>query len=228
MLDGEALIPTLQGPEFVSDLVEEGLVFVYTWDGVKVTVGEIEVLPSKLVISQELSLDDGGKLYVSGDSSVILRDGTPLMVSDLKPREALLPLYTRLDSSGYTVYQEPGDWHRGAKTRRDSYAWRRTSRMVAEWKMRRRCEPGDVVSFRNKDRTDCHPDNLEITKKPPRCPKKKVEFAEPIFEAQRFIDHHNHKVQSVKVDVSRSLFSIRGPEAANLAVNGIFLSVDTE
>ena len=100
--------------------------------------------------------------------------------------------------------------------------------MVAEWKTRRRCEPGDSVTFRNKVRTDCHPDNLDVSRKPPKQPKKKVKFAEPIFEAQRFIDHHNHKIIQVRVDNGRNLFSIRGLEAANLAVSGIFLSVDTE
>lgn len=228
MIDGKALILTLQGPQFVADLLDEGMVFVYTWDGIKVTVGEIEVLPPKLVIAHEITLDDDTKLYVSRDTSVLLRSQDQTTADALTAGTSLLPLYTKLDSSGYLIYQEPGEWHRGAKTTRDSYAWRRVSRMVAEWKMRRRVEPGDVVSFRNKKRTDCHPDNLKIEKKPPRKPKKKVEFAEPIFEAQRFINRNNHKVGQVRVDISRSLFSIRGPEAANLAVNGIFLSVDTE
>jgi hypothetical protein len=228
MLSGKALVLTLQGPRFVADLASEGATFVYTWDGIKVTVGEIEVLPSKLVIAQAITLDDDETLYVSKGTSVLLRSGDPVTADVLSAGMSLLPLYVKLDSSGYLIYQEPGKWHRGAKTTRDSYAWRKVSRMVAEWKMRRRCEPGDVVSFRNKVRTDCHPNNLKIDKKTPKRPKKKVEFAEPIFEAQRFINRNNHQVARVRVDTSRDLFSIRGPESANLAVNGIFVSVDTE
>lgn len=228
MLDGKALVLTLQGPQFVSDLAEQTLTYVYTWDGIKVTVGEIEVLPSKYRVSSKIVLDDGEELYVSPETQVLLRSGEPTNIKNLVEGTSLLPLYTKQDSSGYSIYQEPGEWHRGAKTTRDSYAWRRVSRMVAEWKMRRRCEPGDVVTFRNKIRTDCHPDNLQVVKKPPKRPKKKVGFAEPIFEAQRFINRNNHQIAGVQVDTSRDLFSIRGPESANLAVNGIFISVDTE
>jgi len=228
MLAGKSLIRTLQGPRFASDLVNEGMTFVFTWDGVKVTVGEIEVLPGGLSVAREITLDDDEKIYVSKDTSVLLRSGGLVAADGLSAGTSLLPLYTKLDSSGYLTYQEPGSWHRGAKTTRDSYAWRRVSRMVAEWKTRRRCEPGDVVSYRNKNRTDCHPDNLNIEKKPPRKPKKKVKFAEPVFKADQFVQRHNHKLLRVRVDTSREMFSIRGPEAANLAVNGIFLSVDTE
>lgn len=228
MLAGESLILTLQGPRFASDLVNQELIFVFTWDGIKVTVGEIEVLPSSLGVAQEITLDDDTKLYVSKGTAVLLHSGDPASADTLSAGTSLLPLYTKLDSSGYSIYREPGEWHRRAKTTRDSYAWRRVSRMVAEWKSRRRCEPGDVVSFRNNVRTDCHPDNLKFEKKPPRKPKKKVKFAEPIFKAERFIRRHNHKLVQVRVDTSRDLFSIRGPEAANLAVSGIFISVDTK
>jgi len=228
MLAGKSLITTLQGPRFVSDLVDEEAVFVYTWDGGKVTVGKIEVVPGTLMIAQEIILDDDSKLLVSKDTLVQLRSSDQITADRLSAGDSLLPLYTKFDASGYLIYQEPGRWHRGAKTTRDSYAWRRVGRMVAEWKLRRRCEPGDVVSYRNNQRSDCHPDNLKIEKKSPRKPKKKVKFAEPIFTADRFIRRHNHKVLQVRVDTSREMFSIRGLATANLAVNGIFLSVDTE
>jgi hypothetical protein len=228
MLAAKSLVLTLSGPRFVADLVGKGPIFVYTWDGIKVTVGEVEVLPSKLAVAYAVTLDDEETLYTSKGSSLVLRSGDPIPAEELAPETSLLPLYVKLDSAGYLIYQEPGEWHRGAKTTRDSYRWRRASRMVAEWKMRRRCEAGDVVSFRNKNRTDCHPDNLKIEKKIRKQPKKKVKFAEPIFEADRFIRRHNHKVVRARVDISRELFSIRGLEADNLAVNGIFISVDTE
>jgi len=231
MIAGDAIITTLQGPAFVSDLAGKGVVFVYTWDGIKVTVGEIEVLDISTVVAHEVTLDDESKLYVSGDTQFLLRSEDQITADKLSAGTSLLPIYTKTDAAGYTIYREPGQWHRGAKTRRDSYAWRRTSRMVAEWKTRKRCEPGDSVIFRNNVRTDCHPDNLDVSRKPPKQSKMKVKFAEPLFEAQRFINYHrkrNHKITCVRVDNGRNLFSIRGLEAANLAVNGIFLSVDTE
>jgi len=228
MLVKDALIATLSGPRFVGDLLNAGVIFVYTWDGVKITVGEIEVIEGRFAPCLTLSLDDDSNLLVSQDATILLRSGLETPVEYLTPETSLLPLYTKQDSSGYTVYKEPGEWHRGAKTLRDSYRQRRVSRMVAEWKTRRRCEPGDVVSFKDGNRTNSHPDNLKIEKKPPRKPKMKSKFAEPLFEADRFIKENNHKVKLVTVDKSRNLLSIRGLDAANLAVNGVFVSVDTE
>lgn len=228
MLYADSLVATLTGPQHVSDLVNTGVVFVYTWDGVKVTVGEVEVVEGRYAPCVALTLDDESRIIVSHGTTALLRSEDPVPIISLAVETSLLPLYMKPDSAGYTVYKEPGNWHKGAKTQRDSFRQRRVSRMVAEWKMRRRCEPGDVVSFKDGDRTNCHPDNLKIEQKAPRKLKQKSKFAEPIFEAARFIEENNHKVKLVRVDKSRNLFSIRGLEAANLAVSGIFISVDTE
>jgi hypothetical protein len=228
MLYEDSLVATLSGPRFARDLCGAGVVFIYTWDGVKVTVGEVEIVEGCYTVGHEILLDDGSTLLVSRDTTVLLRSGLTSPIEHLIPETSLLALYTKQDSSGYTVYKEPGEWHKGAKTLRDAYRQRRVSRMVAEWKMRRRCEPGDVVSFKDGVRTNCHPNNLKIEHKAPRKPERKSKFAEPLFEAHRFIQESNHKVKSMMVDKGRNLFSIRGLEAANLAVNGIFISVDTE
>jgi len=229
MLPPDTLIPTLAGPRLISDLAEEsGIVLVFTWDGTRVTVGEIEIGDQLTKLCSVLSLDDDSSVIVSADSSVVLRNGTVAPVLELTPNQSLMPLYTRRDADGYLVYREPGEWHKGGKTLRDSWRTRRVGRMVAEWKMQRRCEPGDQVSFKDGDRTNCHPDNLVIEKKPRSRPEIRAKFAEPLFEADRFINDNNHKVCQVTVDKARNMFSIRGLGAANLAVGGIFISVDTE
>jgi hypothetical protein len=225
MLPGNALILTLGGPQFVADL--DGPTLVYTWDGDRVTVGTVEAQAGRKAVPHVVELDDGSIVVADHETLVLKRSGSPAYISDLQPDDSLLPLYMKLDSPGYLTYRQPGDWQKGAKTARDSYRWRRVSRMVAEWKLGRRCQPGDVVSFKDGIRTNCHPDNLKIEHKKPRKPKKISKFAEPIFVADRFIKKHNHRVVQVRLDISRDLFSIRGLEASNLSVGGIFISVDT-
>jgi len=229
MLDAETLITTLAGPRPISDFIDKGPVRIFTWNGERVTVGEVEVKDStRLVIPFRVELDDGSKLVLCTETLVLLRNGAPRFPEQLVSETSLLPLYTKSDSSGYPVYQEPGEWHRAALTPSDRNRWRRVSRMVAEWKLGRRCAPGDVVSYVSKDRMDCSPENLKFHRKERKKTEKKVGFAEPLFEAQRFLDRYNHKVVRTYLDTSRSLLSIRGLGTANLSVGGVFVSVDPE
>lgn len=228
MLGPESLVYTLSGPQFASDLANAGPTFVYTWDGDRVTVGEIEIGRVRRAFSLSFDLDDGGSVIVCKETMVLIRSGGPRFVEDLPPQTSLLPLYLKIDADGYLMYQEPGTWHKKAETTRDSYRWRKVSRMVAEWKLGRRCAPGDIVSFIDENRENCHPTNLKIEHKAPRKPKKKSKFAEPIFVAHRFIKRNNHKLTQVSVSISRELFSIKGLETTNLVVNGIFISVDSK
>lgn len=229
MLAAESQIATLNGVRLAGDLVDQGPVLVLTWDGDRVTVGEVVFAKdSRLIIPITIVLDDGTTVTVCDQTMLLLRSGTPRFLDQIDGGTSLLPLYMKFDKSGCPIYQEPGDWHKGALTGGDKNRWRRLSRLVAEWKLGRRCEPGDVVSYLSDDRSNCHPDNLMVSKKKRKPTQKKVEFAEPLFEAQRFIDRHNHKVSRGYLDTSRNLLSIRGLGTGNLAVGGIFVSVDSE
>jgi hypothetical protein len=224
----QSVVHTLSGDKFAADLYGKDPVLVYTWDGQRITVGRIQIDDPRVRIPHRISLDDNSILLIDPGTMVLLRDGAPRFPSDLKAGNSLLPLYRKLDSGGYPIYWEPGGWNRSAQTTRDSYRWRRVTRMVAEWKMGRRCRSGDIVSYVSKDRGNCHPDNLKIVHKEIKRPARKVKSIDPLFEAQRFINESNHKVAQVGVDVSGDLFSIRGLETSNLAVGEIFLSVDSE
>jgi len=229
MLSPHAEIQTLSGNKIAADLVDAGPTHVFTWDGERVTVGQIEVTEDhRLQIPRRIELDDGNGFSCCVETMVLSRSGGPRFLDQLQPGDSLLPFYLKTDAGGYPVYQEPGDWHLGALTPSDKNRWRRLSRLVAEWKLGRRCEIGDVVSYVSSDRQNVHPSNLRVSRKTRKKTKKKVEFAEPIFEAQRFIDQHNHKVVGVYLDTSHNLLSIRGLRTANLAVNGVFISVDPE
>jgi len=229
MLGAETLISTLAGPRPISDFIDKGPIRVFTWDGDRITVGEVEIKDStRLVIPYCVELDDETKLVLCSETMLLLKTGAPRFPEQLAPEASLLPLYTKADVKGYPIYQEPGEWHRAALTPSDRNRWRRVSRMVAEWKLGRRCAPGDIVSYISKDRMNCAPENLRIHQKDRKKTEKKVEFAEPLFEAQRFINKYNHKITRVYLDTSRSLLSIRGLGTANLSVGGVFVSVDSE
>jgi len=228
-LAANSVIHTLQGNVFALDLAHrDDPAYVYTWDGKRVTVGQIRVESARIRVPFRIELDDGSELLVSEDTQIYLRDGQLDFAKHLEPKTSLLPLYLRLDDQGYPTYREPGDWNKGAKTVRDGFNWRRVSRMVAEWRLGRRVAPGDHVSFLDKDRRNCAPENLLIEYRKPKPRKQKAKFAEPIFEAQRFLEKENHKIDAVQVDISREMFSIRGIGTSNLGVSGIFVSVDTE
>lgn len=226
-VDAGAVIPTLNGDLFALDLAAmEDPVFVYTWDGQKVTIGRILVEPSYLTVPVHLELDDGSDFHVSDQTQVLLRSGERTTAGALTPATSLLPLYYKADSDGYSIYREPGDWNKSALTKRDSWNWRRVSRMVAEWKLGRRCQPGDIVRFVDGNKKNAHPENLLVEFREPKPIKRKIKFVEPLLEAQKFLDDENHKVESVQIGVSREMFSITGLKIDNLCVGGVFISVD--
>jgi len=204
-----------------------GPVYIFTWDGKRITVGQVAIDQPIQHVPRIITLDDGAVLCVSANTALLARNGQLIPAREAAQGASLLPLYLKNDKNGFWYYQEPGDWHREAKTLGDSYRWRCVSRMVAEWKMGRRCMPGDLVKYKNKDRSDCSPENLDITKGAKRR-KRKAKFAEPIFEAARFVNSQsdNHKIADNKVGTSSELLRVTGKFADNLSVNGIFLSVD--
>lgn len=201
---------------------------MFSWDGERVTVGEVEFSEGPVLIPYRIELDDESSVCVCPDTLVLNRKGAPRYPNQLTPDTSLLPLYQRINKDGYSFYQEPGEWHKKALTPGDRNRWRRVSRMVAEWQLERRCEPGDIVTFRSKDRTNCHPSNLKLIKRERKTTTKKANFAEPLFEAQRFIDRYNHKVIRAFLDTSCNMLSIRGLGTSNLSLGGIFISADSE
>lgn len=230
MMAADAVIFTLAGPRLLGDLNDRSPTHVLRWDGEQITVGAIEVQALEtLAIPYRVELDDGTSFVCCKETMLLTRDaGAPRFIDQISIGTSLLPCYTKLDTAGYPIYQDPGDFHKGGKTPSDRNRWRRLSRLVAEWKMERRCQAGDVVSYISSDRLNCHPDNLKIEQKDRKATEKKVDFVEPLLKAQEFIDHNNHKVARVFLDTSRNLLSIRGLGTSNFVVGGIFASVDSE
>jgi len=224
-----SIVRTLKGDCFASDLIGKSEpTSVITWDGERVTVGKITVERPLLQVPLKMELDDGSELFVSGGAELITRSGDKLKVRDAEAGLSLMPFYSKVDSSGYPIYREPGEWNRAALTTRDGYNWRPISRMVAESILGRRCAPGDRVSHTNGDKMDCSLDNIVIETRNQSPHQQTASFAEPIFKAQRLISKLNHRLDKIQVDISREMLLIKGIATSNFAVGGIFIVVDSE
>lgn len=226
-ISGDATVHTLVGDVLVVDLAaRREPTLVFTWDGSRITVGQALATRCSRGITTDLLLDDGAILHMRPESYVLSKLRTYRRVSDLAVGESLLPLYLKEGSSGPT-YHEFGDWFRGGLAPSDRNRWRRISRMVAEWKLGRRLEKGEIVEHVDGCNFNCAPENLRVIYRKSKPPRKKAKFAEPIFEANRLLHKYsNHKVAKIETGVSREMFSIRGVGSSNLAVCGVFVCTD--
>ncbi len=228
-VSGNTVIHTLTGDVFASELAAlDKPVYVFTWNGERVTVGTLEVQGPLVQVPLRITLDDGSEIYLANGGRFVSRENKIVLARDLEIGESLMPLYLKADSDGYPTYREPGDWNKNAQTQRDGWNWRRVARMVAESKLGRRCRPGDIVRHADGNRKNCLPENLVIAYREPKMTHQKAAFAEPIFEAQRQIKKINHKIDDLVVDKSREMFLLRGEGIANVGVGGVFVLVDTE
>ncbi|MEO5367381.1 MAG: portal protein [Magnetococcus sp. WYHC-3] len=104
--EGETRIPLLDGRNLaIKDLVEkweagERNLEVYSIDhekGGSYAPGEIIWAGKSGHVQKliEVELDDGGKLRVTPDHKMMLRDGNPIKAKDLAPGTSLMPFYTK-------------------------------------------------------------------------------------------------------------------------------------
>lgn len=227
MLAGQTVIHTLTGDQFVADLVDQ-TVYVFTWDGLRVTVGRVMVTKGKIAVPTRLEFEEGGEVSADADTRVFLRDDYeyPVPIREICVGTSLLPLYLKTDKAGFPLYREPGDWPRNAATPRDKIPWRRVDRMVAESNLRRRLLPNDVVKLKDGVKRNCLPDNVFVEQVEPRPRRVTPKFMKAILDAQKVIDDLNHKVADIHLGISDNLYSIRGIDSDNLAAGGVFVCVD--
>lgn len=223
----DTIVHTLQGCKFLGELEDaEHPTPVLTWTGSRISVGHIRVTSARRGVPLCLELDDGHMLFLGPDDMVYTLEGFPVPARELRPETSLLPIYFREDSQGYPTYREPGTWHEGGLTHNDRQRYRKLNRLVAEWKLERRLQPGDRVIHLDRNKQNCSPDNIEIGYREPKPTTRKAPMVEALRAAQGVLNDTNHKLVSAQTDVSTELFSILGLDVANLAVNGIFVSTD--
>jgi len=196
LLTPESVVHTLGGDKFAGDLVGSPTA-IFNWDGQRITVGHVQFEEARRGVAVAVHLDDGSVLRVCRDQEFLLRDGARCLVTDLQPGTSLLPLYLSADHHGYLSYVEPGEWHRGGLTRQDRQRRRRVARMVAEWKLKRRVQPGDQIR-QPEGRLICDPAHVHVSHKP----RKQQKRIDPVFrllrEAKKLMNPNNHKVTQVQ------------------------------
>lgn len=175
-LPASATIQTIAGTLTIEQfalLCEEDPGFevpLFSWDGVRITVGLGR--RCRAVGEEQLyavTLDDGAELVVGSSTTFMPREGSDeLRPMELVPGTSLLPLYLGEDVQGYPTFKNVGvRWQMGPKI--DRGAHRKVARMVGEWKTGAPLRLGTYVEHIDKDRKNCHPDNLRIVHRPAKA-----------------------------------------------------------
>jgi len=236
-ITGDTQVMTLEGSRSIESLaqaceIDPGYRFpVYTWDHTekRITVGLGEAARFIKVAEVYLvRLDDGQSFRATGNHQWMLRNGEYVDTTALSPGTSLMPLYLSKCSHKYVQYRENDDYHKGGLTRKDKQRTRPVSRMVAEWKLGCRIAPKTWVTFIDGDRSNCNPDNLEITTdKQPARSKSWEPWVKAIINAKAFIKENNrldnknrlnHKVVSVEKVGKEPVFCLEVPGTHNYAV----------
>jgi intein/homing endonuclease len=202
MIDEELIVTALGGPLPLFKFVG-GEVLVVSWDGERATVGAVRPRTVEGGAPQDVldvRLDDNSVITVSPDQVFLLQKERK-QAKDLKPGDSLLAFYTRW-ADGYLHYLDPGQWYKGALVSSDKHRWRPLSRLVAEHMLGRRLGQGESVRFRNGDRSDVRPENLNIVSMPVKQQKRRDPFGRVLADAQKLIVAHrpprNHQVVSIE------------------------------
>jgi hypothetical protein len=237
-LRGDMKMETVSGAIQIRDLAaasSEDLGFstqVIAWsnEGLKISTAE----DFRCVGQQQVfivTLDDGSELYVSASSTLILRRGGAKTPPEFESGESLLPLYLSNDNHGYPVFKNP-----------KSTQLRKLSWLVAEWKLGRALEKGDIVNHIDRNRKNYHPDNLKITQNKAMATKSRKygiirvaneaksllsECASLSPKLAKLIEKTNHKVVSVEPSVLEEVFTATIIGAGAVAVSGVFLKLPT-
>jgi hypothetical protein len=161
----DTLVYTTDGAKTIKELSEKysnGEIFhVYSYDHEKkkIVIGTAhhpritkDGLPQKLV---EVTLDDGGTLKTTLDHKFMLRDGSYIEASELKPDMALMPFNMRKYNGGYhQIY--------ALNKEGNSFGWEKEHHMVAEHFANRKIKKSEVVHHRDFNPENNSMSNLEI------------------------------------------------------------------
>lgn len=235
-LRGDMRIETVSGAIPIRELADsssedpEFSTQVFTWDGLRfkvVTASNFRKLGEEQIFI--VTLDDKSVIYVSASSAFMLRRGDYKMAPELDTDESLLPLYLSSDNHGYSVFKDP----KSSKIRKLSW-------LVAEWKLGRSLEKGDIVNLIDRNRKNYHPDNLKITQNKAMATKSrkygliraadeiKTLFSECASLSPRLakiISKKNHKVISVQPSMLEEVFSATIVGSDTVVVSGVFLKL---
>lgn len=234
MFSGDTVIYTLLDvatPTTLKKLYEANIypIPVFTMLPEKVSVGWIERIVSLGEFSvNTVTLDDGSSIKVNKTQNFIMRDNSRLLLSGLSEGKSLMPLYLSKDSCGYVIYGENTDYFKKAPAPIDKRYSRKVSRMVAEFKINDRLIQNTHISYKDENRNNCHPDNIEVTYRGDKLRKRTGSLVKALIEARDFINsvnNKNHKVKSITEGGKEVMFGIKA-SCDNIALSGIFVGTD--
>jgi len=158
-LTGDTKIPLLDGTEVcIKDLVGRNEFWVYSYD----TNGSLHSgrgYDARLTIKNApiygVKLDSGEVIKATANHPFMMRDGTYKSVSELQPKDSLMPLYRRYTSAGYELVK---------LNTRGSYGWVATHKILAMNGLNNGIEfdKNSVIHHKDRNARNNSPDNLEL------------------------------------------------------------------
>lgn len=218
-------------------------VFCFAWRDGRITVGQVRgrIGPRKPMV--RVLLDDGTALRVSIDQEFVRRDGSLVRAGSLAGGDRLMPLYVSFTTNGYPLFRHVSNHFKDAPCPIDRKRRRLVSRMVCEWRVGGRLQPGVKVWHLDRDRRNCDPSNLDLRYARNRG-SALVPRIKAVAQANKFADaawdliakHRrerlrpspdNHRVKSVdEADEEPVLVLDSTLEGCfNVGVGGVFLAV---
>jgi len=252
----ETLVHTLSGDVPIAMLLARNEpIYGFTWDGKKITVGRVMVTAAGVKPCVRVRLDNGKELVVSDDQRALAM-GSWDRLSICQKGLSVLPLYLGKTTLGYRTYKQQGQTYKRATAPCDRRRARLVARMVYEWIEKRPIEIGMLVRYRDKDPTNCHPDNLRLEGRPNRKRGRLRGLMKTHMEAQKLIakveadkarraakaekankpekpekpkkNGPNHKVVSWEPCPADETFDLVGIECDNFAVGEVFFATVTD
>jgi hypothetical protein len=200
---------------------------VFSFDGVRITVGYLErVVNCGKAHTKRVILDNNEGIIVTPDQEFIYLDGTVAKVTDLELDKSLMPLYLQKSFVGYS-YKENTDYFKKALTSQDSHSTRLVARMVIESKIDSRFAPNMSARHIDKNRNNCHPNNLTYGLKRKTKPRKKLsKLSKAILDAKEIIKEFpdNHKVVEISDGPNTNIYGLVVAPSNNIAIGGIFMT----
>lgn len=172
LLTANTIVHTPQGDRIIGHLAASGqIVYCFTWERGKITVGRAAFEEAGIYDAQRVVLDNGKSVITSLTTMVVDRSGVDQELRQLTDK-SVMPLYLSATKHGYPIYRQVNTHRKTAPAPSDRKPWRSIARMVWESRSGQRILPGFLVRHLDRNRKNCHPDNLRVEGKPQRKPRK--------------------------------------------------------
>ncbi len=105
------------------------------------------------------------RLRLRADDQILTLYDGPVRAGDLRPGARLLPFYTRMRGEHVEYFEPSLEFVESANTPTDKNQWRNLSRVTAEYKLKRRLQPDDVVKNVTDDKLNNGVNSIVVRKR---------------------------------------------------------------